>query len=242
MPARAPPSIVMLQIVIRPSIESASIAGPAYSIAWPTPPATPIRPIAPSTMSLAVTPKGSSPTKRISIVFGRAWSSVWVASTCSTSEVPIPNASAPNAPWVEVCESPQTIVIPGWVSPSSGPITWTIPSLPLPVAFSGTPNSAQFARQRVELGLGDRVADRARLGRDVVIHRRDRQVGPPHRAAGEPQRLERLRARHLVDEVQVDVEQRRLARLLVDDVRLPDLVEQRASLNRPLNGPPCRAA
>ena len=28
MPARPPPSIVMLQIVMRPSIESASIAGP----------------------------------------------------------------------------------------------------------------------------------------------------------------------------------------------------------------------
>ena len=31
MPARPPPSIVMLQTVIRPSIESASIAGPANS-------------------------------------------------------------------------------------------------------------------------------------------------------------------------------------------------------------------
>ena len=28
--------------------------------------------------------------------------SVWVASTCSTSLVPMPNASAPNAPCVEV--------------------------------------------------------------------------------------------------------------------------------------------
>ena len=63
----------------------------------------------------------------IRIVFGFRWTSVWVASTCSTSEVPIPNASAPKAPWVAVCESPQTIVIPGWVIPSSGPITWTIP-------------------------------------------------------------------------------------------------------------------
>ena len=78
------------------------------------------------------------------IVFGCACSSVWVASTCSTSDVPIPNASAPNAPCVEVCESPHTIVIPGWVRPSSGPITWTIPSAPLPVAFNGTPKSSQF--------------------------------------------------------------------------------------------------
>ena len=184
-------------------------------------------------MSFAVTPNGSSPTKRIRIVFGRAASSVWVASTCSTSEVPIPKASAPNAPCVEVWQSPQTIVIPGCVSPSSGPITWTIPSLPLPVAFSGTPNSAQFARERVELRLRERVADRAELRRDVVVHRRDRQVGAAHRPAGEPQRLERLRARHLVDEVQVDVEQRRLARPLVDDVRLPDPLEQRRSLMVP---------
>jgi len=37
----------------------------------------------------------------------------WVAKTISTSEVPIPNAIAPKAPCVEVCESPQTIVAPG---------------------------------------------------------------------------------------------------------------------------------
>ena len=40
---------------------------------------------------------------------------VWVASTCSTSLVPMPNASAPKAPCVEVWQSPQTIVMPGWV-------------------------------------------------------------------------------------------------------------------------------
>ena len=35
MPARPPPSMVMLQTVMRPSIESASMAGPAYSTTWP---------------------------------------------------------------------------------------------------------------------------------------------------------------------------------------------------------------
>ena len=77
---------------------------------------------------------------------GRRCGSVWVASTCSTSEVPIPIASAPNAPCVEVWLSPHTTVIPGCVSPSSGPITCTIPSRPEPVAKSGIPNSSQFAR------------------------------------------------------------------------------------------------
>ena len=61
------------------------------------------------------------------IDFGLGCASVWVASTCSTSLVPMPKASAPNAPWVAVWESPQTIVMPGWVTPSSGPITCTMP-------------------------------------------------------------------------------------------------------------------
>ena len=34
---------------------------------------------------------------------------------------------APKAPWVEVCESPQTTVMPGSVAPDSGPITCTMP-------------------------------------------------------------------------------------------------------------------
>ncbi len=61
MPARPPPSIVMLQTVMRPSIESASIAGPAYSTTWPVAPATVIWPIVPRIRSFAVTPKPSSP-------------------------------------------------------------------------------------------------------------------------------------------------------------------------------------
>ncbi len=80
-------------------------------------------------MSLADTPGSSRPSTLTSYVFGSRWSSVWVARTISTSLVPIPNASAPNAPWVAVWESPQTIVMPGCVSPSCGPITWTIPWL-----------------------------------------------------------------------------------------------------------------
>ena len=61
MPARPPPSIVMLQTVIRPSIDRASIAGPAYSTTWPAAPSTPICPIVARIRSLAVTPKPSSP-------------------------------------------------------------------------------------------------------------------------------------------------------------------------------------
>ena len=83
--------------------------------------------------SFAVTPSGSEPLSSSRMVFGLRCGRVCVASTCSTSEVPIPKASAPTAPCVAVWLSPQTIVIPGWDTPSSGPITCTIPSRPLPV-------------------------------------------------------------------------------------------------------------
>jgi len=78
-------------------------------------------------MSLAVTPGASRPSTRTSYECSGRWSRVWVASTISTSDVPMPNASAPKAPWVAVCESPHTMVMPGWVRPSSGPMTWTMP-------------------------------------------------------------------------------------------------------------------
>ena len=61
MPALAPASIDMLAIVIRPSMESARMAGPAYSITCPVPPAVPIWAIVPRIMSLAVHPGPSSP-------------------------------------------------------------------------------------------------------------------------------------------------------------------------------------
>ena len=72
-----------------------------------------------------------------------------MARTCSTSVVPIPIASAPKAPCVAVCESPHTIVMPGCVTPSSGPITWTIPWCGEPMPWSGMSNSSQFCSRRL---------------------------------------------------------------------------------------------
>ena len=56
----------------------------------------------------------------------------------------MPSASAPKAPWVEVWESPQTIVRPGCVSPCSGPMTWTIPWRASPGPKNGIPHAAAF--------------------------------------------------------------------------------------------------
>ena len=71
---------------------------------------------------------------------------VWVASTCSTSLEPMPNASAPSAPCVAVWLSPHTSSIPGSVSPCSGPITCTMPRRTSPCPKCTIPCSAEWAR------------------------------------------------------------------------------------------------
>ena len=92
----------MLQIVMRPSIDRFLMDSPAYSITWPVPPAVPIAPIIAKIISLAVTPTGKIPSTKILRFLAGRCNKVWVAKTCSTSDVPIPKASAPNAPWVAV--------------------------------------------------------------------------------------------------------------------------------------------
>ena len=69
-------------------------------------------------------------------LFGLVSNKHWLAKTCATWLVPIPNAMAPNAPCVEVWLSPQTIVMPGCVTPNSGAITWTIPLYLWPNAYN----------------------------------------------------------------------------------------------------------
>ena len=82
-----------------------------------------MRPMMPSATSLGVTPAGNRPSTCTSMLRDLRATSVCVASTCSTSDVPMPCASAANAPCVLVCESPQTTVMPGSVAPCSGPMT-----------------------------------------------------------------------------------------------------------------------
>ncbi len=97
-PALAPASIDMLQTVIRPSIERVRMTSPRYSMTEPIPPPVPSSPMMARITSFAVEPSGSLPFTVTASVPGRCWGSVWVASTCSTSLVPMPNARAPNAP------------------------------------------------------------------------------------------------------------------------------------------------
>src|SRR4029078_4023759 len=194
MPARAPASIDMLHTVIRSSMESARITEPVYSITWPVAPPTPSRVHTARITSFADTPGRSVPSTRTSNVFGRVCSRHCDASTCATCDVPIPNASAPNAPCVLVWLSPHTTVMPGCVSPSSGPITCTLPCRLSPRESRGMPHSSPLVargeqrnaellavlRQLIELRLARRRAlvehghrlEAARRRRRGVVHRR----------------------------------------------------------------------
>ena len=80
----------MLHTVMRPSIDRARIAEPRYSITWPIPPPVPISPMMARMMSFAVTFGGSLPSTTARMFFDFDWINVCVASTCSTSEVPMP--------------------------------------------------------------------------------------------------------------------------------------------------------
>ena len=200
---------------------------------WPVPPAVPIWPMIASTMSLAVTPSGSVPSTRTSMFFAGFCSSVCVASTCSTSDVPMPNASAPIAPCVEVWLSPQTMVMPGRLMPCSGPMMWTMPWRVIEQREIRHAELGDVALQRLDLDAAFLLLDAGARGRvvgDVVVGHRDGRVRAAHLAAGQPQALEGLRAGHLVDEVAVDVEDAGAVRQPLDDMAVPDLVEQRARL------------
>ena len=142
----------------------------------------------------------------------------------------MPKASAPKAPCVVVWLSPQTMVMPGCVRPSSGPMTWTMPCVGESRSWRRMPELAQLSRSASHLRLGERVGHRqvARAGGHVVVERRHREIGAAHLPAGQAQALEGLRRGDLVDQVQVDVEQVAAAAERVDDVRVPELVEQRA--------------
>ncbi len=82
----------------------------------------------------------------------------------------------------------------------------------LGVAHRMQPHPPEFGAvvaQRLDLGPRDRVGDRLVDvdRRNVVVLGGDREIRPVHRTAGEPQSVESLRAGHLVDEMEIDVDQ-----------------------------------
>ena len=144
----------------------------------------------------------------------------------------MPKASAPKAPCVLVWLSPHTIVVPGKRQPE---LRADDVDDALAAAVEVEQRHAErrrrcsrsvstcCARQRI----GDRQVPRCRR-RHVVIDGREGEIGTPDLAAAQAQAFERLRRRHFVNEVTIDVEQGAAVLELAHDVRIPDLVEQGA--------------
>ena len=139
----------------------------------------------------------------------------------------------------EVCESPQTIVMPGWVMPELRADDVHDALLGVAHRVERDAELGAVAAQRLDLRAADRVGDRLGadqrqrvVGRHVVVLGGQREVGTAHRAPGEPQPVEGLRAGDLVDEVHVDVEQVGLARGRAHDVAVPELLGERLAHGR----------
>ena len=110
-------------------------------------PPAPIWRMTPRMTSFAVTPGGELRRRR-----RRASSSACAAAASASPARARPRRCRCRRPArrtrraCEVWLSPQTIVMPGCVSPCSGPMTCTIPWRPLPRRVQVTPNSSQFCR------------------------------------------------------------------------------------------------
>ena len=141
----------------------------------------------------------------------------------------MPNAIAPKAPWVEVWESPHTIVMPGWVRPSCGPMMCTMPCSTSPSGCSRTPNSSALRRSvstwvfETGSAIGLSQSSVGTLWSSVARVRSGRRTVRPL----EPQAVEGLRGGDLVDQVQVDEEEVGLTLGAADDVLVPDFFRKR---------------
>ena len=128
----------------------------------------------------------------------------------------MPCASAPKAPCVEVWLSPQTMVVPGSVKPCSGPMTCTMPwrmsrsSIVFDAEIAWR-SAASVSTWSAAFGIVDALG--AVGGRHVVVDDGERLLRRAHLAAGHAQALEGLRARHLVHEMAVDIEEAGAVRL-----------------------------
>ena len=220
----------MLQTVMRPSIDSARIASPAYSMTWPVPPAVPISPMMARMMSFAVTPAGSCPSTVTRMFFAFFWISVCVASTCSTSrgaDAVGERAERAMGRGVAVAADDRR-ARQGEALLRPDDVDDALPLIELVEIFDA--ELARVLGQRLDLRRGFRIVDAVRAvgGGHVVVDDGQRLLRRADLAARHAQALEGLRAGHLVHEVAVDVEQARAVRLRVDDVVVPDLVVQSA--------------
>ncbi len=150
--------------------------------------------------------------------------------TCSTSLVPMPNASAPKAPWVAgvgVAADDGHAGL-GGAELGSDHVDDALVAV-LHVEELDAEVGAVFA-EGVDLFGGDLVDDVEAVcgagGGDVVVDGGDVAVGTAELAAGHAEAVECLRGGDLMDEVEVDVEDGGLAGGLGYEVVVPDFFEE----------------
>ena len=157
----APASIDMLHTVIRPSIDSARIAEPRYSMTWPMPAAGADLADDREDDVLGGDAGGQLAVDRRppSTSGGSGAASGWRARARPRSCRCRRRARRTRRGWRCGCRRTRSSC-PGSVRPCSGPMTWTMPWPGSPIGKLVMPNSAVFAAQHVDLAGRDRVGDR----------------------------------------------------------------------------------
>ena len=230
-PARAPPSMAMLQTVMRPSIESARIASPQYSMTCPVPPAVPVAPMTESVMSFAVTPG-----RRLPVISTLHVPGLSLDQRLGRQHVLDLARADPVGQRAERAVRGRMAVAADDRHARQGPALLGPDDVhdALADVAHGVVVDAELGGVRVErgdldgavLGHVGRVLAAGR-GRHVVVGHRDGPLGRAHAPARHAQALEGLGARDLVHQVPVDVEQRGAVLGLLDEVGVPDLVVER---------------
>ena len=226
--------MLMLQTVIRCSIVSPRIAEPVYSKTWPVPPPTPIRAIRARMMSLALTPAASRPSTRTSYVSGPALEQALGREDHLDLAGADPEGERTKGTVggrVRVAADDRHARL-GQAELRADDVDDAL--VGRPEAMQRDPELGAVVGQLLDLGRRDQVGDRQRaiVGRDRMIGRGHGLARPANRQAALAQPGECLRAGDLVDEVQVDREDARGALLLMDDMAVPDLVDEGARLAR----------
>ena len=224
IPARAPPSMDMLQTVMRPSMESARIASPAYSTTWPA----------------AAADANFADDGENNVLGGNAFAAfsvdhnvhglgfVLLHALRGQHVLDFARADAESQRAERAVRGSVAVAandcLPGLRQAQFRANHVDDALVVAEHIEQRDAGLAAIAFQRVKLPARGRIQDRqiAVLGRNRVVHDGKGQVWPAHFAAGGLQSSKRLRGRHFVDEVTVDVNQRRFSGRLADEVRFPN--------------------
>jgi hypothetical protein len=217
---------------MRPSIESARMASPAYSMTEPVPPAVPISPMMASVMSLAVTP-GERAVHLDEHVLGllldqRLGGEHMLDLRSADAVRQRPEGAMGRGVAVAAdhghARQGRTLFRSDDMNNAVTDVVHLEFSDAVLVAIVVEGLHLQ-TRNRVGNGSDTALALRGR--RYVVVRGRDVGINAPRLAPGQTQAFKGLRRGHFVNDVTVDVDQRRPIVALFDQVRIPKFVVKR---------------